>query len=171
MKPGYSHIIQAHHLIAVGFGCQCCFLCHRNVRSSGGCHHDLSQSVCCRKLANGTNLRVFAVIHLRVSFLNHICLLRRQAGNQNGLYLMFQHRSDDPRHLLRCLSGTVDHLSCALANSPVQVYLCVTNILKRFFFDGKQRVIYRKFAAFYCLKSLSDLAVHPRTSRSRSTAG
>ena len=171
MKSGYSHIIQAHHLIAVGFGCQCRFLCYRNIRGSRSCYHDFSQPIRCRKLTDGANPCVFPIVHLWICFSDFSCLFLRQPGEQDRLYLMLQHCANDPHHLLRCLSGSVNDLSRSLTDSTMQIHLRVTDILKGLFLNREQCVIHAKLAVLHCFQCFSDLAVHPRTSRSRSTAG
>ena len=171
MKSGHSHIIQAYHLIAVSFSGQSRFLRHRNVRGSCGCHYDLSQSVRFRKLTDGADPCILSVIQLGIGFPDFFCLFRRKTGDQDRLYLMLQHSTDDAHHLLRCFSCTIDHLSCTLADSPMQIHLRVTDVLKRFFLDGKQCIIHGKLPVFHGFQCFSDLAVHPRTSKSKSTAG
>ena len=72
----------------------------------------------------------------------------------------------DPLCVKGCISGAL-----TIVDGAVQIDLCIAEVFKRGLFQPQRRLVHRKCAGTDGLQRGPQFLVHPRTSRSSSTAG
>ena len=96
--------------------------------------------------------------------------LGRHAGDENGLLAVGQQYIQNAGDLLRSFPRPVNDLRHPLADFSVEVHLGVADVGKGLGLDFYQSVLHRQIAGVDRFQNSFDFVVHPRTSRSSSTA-
>ena len=142
MKPCHSHVIKPGDAVAQHLGGDSGLFRNAHVAGAAGGHHNGTTAL--DRLRQGNRQPCQRFIAQRELLFQRLRHIRTDTGNQDIDAAPPAHGFQNAADLLRGLGLTVDDLGHSLADGPVIVYLCVSQILKGSQLQPQQGVLRRE---------------------------